>query len=277
MNPTTDLIDLRSRTRTASDGRSPLRHTSVLTTQLDREWERMHRDPRVIRTTHEWLDTGLARPGGALAAALTDLSDLDALIAATQRTDHRPGAVARRLGDPNQILLELLAVARSQQLAGRILLQRILPGLLSRSHHYVEPGFAHRIADIVVAAAWEAIHAYDYERRPRAVAAALISDSVFAAFRQPHRRRSATERVRPIAAWARQAADPSSEPLQELADVVAEAQRCGVDRHHLDLLRGLVRTGSTALVADELGVTDRTIRTRRDRAITEVREAVLAA
>jgi hypothetical protein len=276
MNPTTNLIDLRSRARTASDGRSPLRHTSVLTTQLDREWERMHRDPRAIRTTQEWVATGLVRRGGALADALADLADLDVLIAATQRTDHRPG-VAGRQGDPDQILLELLAVARLQQLAGRILLQRILPGLLSRSHHYVEPGFAHRIADIVIAAAWEAIHAYDYERRPRAVAAALISDAVFAAFRQPHRRRSATERVRPIESWARQAADPSSEPLQELAEIVAEAQRCGVDRHHLDLLRGLVRTGSTALVADELGVTARTIRARRDRAVIHVREAVLAA
>jgi hypothetical protein len=300
MNPTTDLIGHRTtfpfprpaksdRTqRDAGHGTTPGgAHDTTsrcrLTAQLDREWRRLRRDERALRTARSWI--GTIRPDGALASVLVDLDDLHDLVSATDRAadrptsrpghphGHRPGT---RRGD--EILLELVALARHQQLAGRIVLQRILPGLLSRSTRYSEFQVGHRTADIVVASAWMAIHDYDHERRPRQVAAALISDAVFSAFRQPHRRRSATEQLRPIESWTRRpAAEPSATPIEELATVVAEARLNGVASEHLDLLRDLVRTGSSTVVAAELGVTDRTVRNRRLRAVEQVRQAVLAA
>ena len=296
MNPTTDLIDHRSTfpfPRSAQSDRSQrdAGHDTTsrcrLTAQLDREWRRLRRDERALRTARSWV--GTIRPDGALASILVDLGDLHDLVSATDRAadrpisrpDHRPGhphghRPGARRGD--EILLELVALARHQQLAGRIVLQRILPGLLSRSSRYSEFQVGHRTADIVVASAWMAIHDYDHERRPREVAAALISDAVFSAFRQPHRRRSATEQLRPIESWTRRpAAEPFATPIEELATVVAEARLNGVASEHLDLLRDLVRTGSSTVVAAELGVTDRTVRNRRLRAVEQVRQAVLAA
>ena len=308
MNPTTDLIDQRSTfpfprparsdgtLREAEHGTTPGgAHDTTsrcrLTAQLDREWRRLRRDERALRTARSWV--GTIRPDGALASILVDLGDLHDLVSATDRAadrpisrpDHRPN---HRPGHPHghrpgarsgdEILLELVALARHQQLAGRIVLQRILPGLLSRSSRYSEFQVGHRTAEIVVASAWMAIHDYDHERRPRQVAAALISDAVFSAFRQPHRRRSATEQLRPIESWTRRpAAEPSATPIEELATVVAEARLNGVASEHLDLLRDLVRTGSSTVVAAELGVTDRTVRNRRLRAVEQVRQAVLAA
>ena len=316
MNPTTDLIGHRTtfpfprpaksdRTqRDAGHGTTPGgAHDTTsrcrLTAQLDREWRRLRRDERALRTARSWI--GTVHTDGALASILDDLDDLHDLVSGTDRAadrptsppdyrpDHRPD---QRPGDPHahphghrpearrgdEILLELVALARHQQLAGRIVLQRILPGLLSRSSRYSEFQVGHRTADIVVASAWMAIHDYDHERRPREVAAALISDAVFSAFRQPHRRRSATEQLRPIESWTRRpAAEPSATPIEELATVVAEARLNGVASEHLDLLRDLVRTGSSTVVAAELGVTDRTVRNRRLRAVEQVRQAVLAA
>jgi hypothetical protein len=276
---------------TALDGAQDGAIRCRLTAQLDREWRRLRRDDRALRTAHSWI--GTIRPDGALASILGELDDLDDLVSATHRSAdrptfrreyqpedrprhqeaHRPGA---RWGD--EILLELVALARHHQLAGRIVLQRILPGLLSRSSRYSEFQVGRGTADIVVASAWMAIHDYDHERRPRQVAAALISDAVFSAFRQPHRRRSATEQLRPMESWARiPGTEPSATPIEEFATVVAEARRNGVGSEHLDLLRDLVRTGSSAVVAAELGVTDRTVRNRRLRAVEQVREAILAA
>ena len=304
MNPTTDLIDHRSTfpfprparsdgtLREAEHGTTPGgAHDTTsrcrLTAQLDREWRRLRRDERALRTARSWIE--MIHPQGALASILDDLDDLHDLVSAsdcgadrpTSRPEHphghRPGHPhGPRWGD--EILLELVALARHQQLAGRIVLQRILPGLLSRSSRYSEFQVGHRTAEIVVASAWMAIHDYDHERRPRQVAAALISDAVFSAFRQPHRRRSATEQLRPIESWTRRpAAEPSATPIEELATVVAEARLNGVASEHLDLLRDLVRTGSSTVVAAELGVTDRTVRNRRLRAVEQVRQAVLAA
>jgi hypothetical protein len=201
-----------------------------------------------------------------LAGALVDLGDLADLLAATHRTTAHHG---------DQILLDLLALAQHEQLAGRIVLQRILPGLLARSRPYRDFQIGHDTADVVVAAAWLALRTYDRARRRHHVAASLISDAVYAAFRQPRRRMSAAEQLRPLESWTTRAAlDPPSSPLEELAATIAEARDLGVRHCDLRLLCDLVRTGSSTLVAAELGVSARTVRNRRDRALASVRAAL---
>lgn len=240
------------------------------TTQLDREWHRIRRDERRLRAARSWADQAppTIGPDRPLARLLPTLDDLGRLVDLTQQGGE----------DGDEILVDLLVLARTDELAGRIVLQRILPGILARSRRYRDFQIGNDTADIVIAAAWMTLRTYDYERRARHVAASLISDTVFTAFRQPHRRRSATEQPLPTDAWAGlPAGDRSTTAFEELADVVGEARRLGVDAEALDLLRALVRTGSSSIVAVERGVSPRTIRNRRDRAIACVREAVLPA
>jgi DNA-directed RNA polymerase specialized sigma24 family protein len=260
---TSQHTPIRSRRDTATDQRD-----RRLTSQLDREWRRLRFDRRALRTARSWGEP-LASPvpiSPALAEVLADLTDLDDLIASTHRGGHRCG---------DELLLDLVALARHEQLAGRIVLQRILPGLLARSRPYRDFQVGRDTADAVMAAAWITLRTYDVEHRRRHVAASLISDAVFAAFRQPRRRRSATEQLRPVESWVTRAApEPHTSPLEELAAAIAEARRLGVRHRELGVLCDLVRTGSSTLVAAELGVSARTVRNRRDRALASVRDAL---
>lgn len=239
-----------------------------LTAQLDREWRRLRFDQRALGTVRSWGDphTSPVPTSRTFASAVDDLRDLHDLIVMTHRAAAHRGDV---------ILVDLVALAQHEQLAGRIVLQRILPGLLARSRPYRDFQVGHDTADAVVAAAWLALHAYDHARRRRHVAASLISDAVFTAFRQPRRRRSATEQSRPLESWTTRAApDTPGSALEELAAAIAEARDLGVRHCDLRLLCDLARTGSSTLVAAELGVSARTVRNRRDRAVASVRAAL---
>jgi hypothetical protein len=195
------------------------------------------------------------------------VADLDSIIAATQR------------GAPHddEILLRLVELARHDELAGRIVVQRLLPGLIARSVRHRSYADDTDPVEIVVAAAWIAVRSFDTERRRHHVAASLISDAVFTAFRAPLRRRSAAEQVRAPERFddlTRTIAEPS--PLEELAEVVRSARRAGVPAADLELLSRLAQVESTTTIAREREVTTRTIRNHRARAVERVRTAIAA-
>ena len=157
------------------------------------------------------------------------------------------------------------------------MIQRLLPGLISlgaryRSHHDdVDP------AELGVAAAWIAIHRYDTGTRRRHVAASLISDATYQAFRQPLRRRAADDELVPTEHFDQQpASGETSSAFEQLADAVRLARTRGVAATELQLVRDLVQVGSAATVAARHGVTARTIRNRRDRALANIRRVVAA-
>ncbi|MGI9646039.1 MAG: hypothetical protein ACR2O6_12095, partial [Ilumatobacteraceae bacterium] len=161
------------------------------------------------------------------------------------------------------------------ELAGRVVIQRILPGLVTRSARYRSRRNPVDPAELSVAAAWIAVHSYDWRRRRRHVAASLISDATFQAFRRPLRLRAATEDLRsPQTFRALPAVPGPPNGIDELASVLRDAVDAGVPTHDIELIRHLARTGSPGRVARECGVTARTIRNRRDRAIARVREAL---
>lgn len=239
--------------------------TSTLTTnrsfsgRLDAEWNHL----RTARTS-----LARARTWGLVHDELTDLGQI---IAATQQG-------ASPDGSDDDILLRLVELARCDELAGRLLIQRLLPGLISRSLVYrdVYPGLD--VVELVVPAAWLAVRAFDTERRRRHVAASLISDAVFQTFRRPMRRKSSNDELRsPHRFNWMVGADPTISAFEELADVVHDARRAGVPTEDLDLIRELVRTESPTLVAQHRKVSDRTIRNHRTRALDHIREALTPA
>lgn len=238
------------------------------TSRLDEEWRKLRHQRRSLRTARAWA---VPDQGDSLTPLLTRLTDLDDLVAATLSTPDRHG-------QDNQILLRLVEIAQRDELAGRIVIQRLLPGLISRAARYrnyydnIDP------AEIIIPTAWLALRSYDVANRRRHVAASLLSDATFFAFRKQLRQLSATEEVRSPRAFLRQAAPAdSSTAMEDLAETIRDAQAAGVPTYDLDLIRHLVRANSPSAVARERKVTPRTVRNHRAVAIQHVREALSIA
>lgn len=237
-----------------------------LSHRLDGEWNRLRRRPAALRLVRGWH---LHLPTEGAPSPITDLR---AIIDATQAS--AAGA--------DELLCELVLRARDHELAGRIVLQRILPGLVVGSLRYRRFCDALDPVEIAVPVAWDAIHRYDVGRRKHQVAASLISDTIYRAFRGPTRRRSTEEVVWAPMKFVELTIDAlntgdAAGPLEELASIVREAREAGVPREDLDFVRDLVSEGSPSALAKRRGVTTRTIRNHRDRAVGRIREAVLAA
>lgn len=236
-------------------------HIPPCSAQLDREWARLRRHRRSIRTVRSWA------PGveADLAPTLRSTTDLVEIVRATQRDAGERG---------ERLLLALVELSATEQLAGRIIVQRLLPGLIAASMPYRDLAGEHDPVQLAVGALWLSIRQYDHERRRRHVAASLISDATYRAFRQPLRRRSTTEDACPPARFDELDARDGVDPLVELAAALDEARRAGVPADDLRLLRTLVQVGAPSRLAADLEVTPRTIRNRRDRAVRRVRDAI---
>ena len=241
--------------------------TSTFGRRLDAEWARLRTSRRALQVVPTWAGPD-DQPFDRMVRSVVDL---DEIVDAT-RTGGAPGE------GEDAVLIRLVDLARHHELAGRIVVQRLLPGLVAGSVRYRHFEGRSDTSEIVVAAAWMAVRRYDTATRPRHVAATLISDAIFQAFRKPLRRRSATEVPRSPDHFVRDAGEIGRpHAFLELADVVRTARLAGVDDAHLELIRHLVRTGSPGVTAADCGVTPRTIRNRRDRAVDSIREALAAA
>jgi DNA-directed RNA polymerase specialized sigma24 family protein len=223
--------------------------------RLALEWTRLRSRPDHLRTASTWQ--------------LTDqpVTSLDEVLSAVgYECDPTPDAERR--------LRRLVALAHDDDLAARVVIQRILPGLLMVVRR--RRGQAEHVFEELLGAAWIAIRTYNPARSPRSIAAALISDADYNAFRAQSRRRSSTERpVDPQADDLVHHHEPSS--CEQLARLLADAADAGVAADDLDLLRQLLATPTTNQLAEVLQITPRTIRNRRDRITSRLREVALAA
>ena len=235
--------------------------------RLDADWQHTATARRTVRTIRSWAAHATAAET-AETARFDQLTNAQELIDATQRSDGDAG---------NSLLLLLVELARHDALAGRIVVQRLLPGLISAASKYRFLSEAGDPVEEAVGAAWITIRNYDIAKRTRHVAAGLISDAIYLAFRRDARRQVPAETPTEPRLLGERVACPPSPALVELADVVRMARLAGVDTHDLDLIRALVCTGSPSAVARQRCVTPRTIRNRRDRAIRRLQQAVAVA
>lgn len=231
--------------------------------QLDHEWRLLRRSPRAIARVRAWSSD--AAP--AFAELVRSVDDLQDLVDATH--------AGQRHGDA--VLTALIELAVDDQLAGQLLIRRLIPGVLSAVRRYGRLCEHTEPVSEAIGALWIAIRRYDIERRPRDVAAALISDTMYLAFRRRMRLRSTAELPAEPQAFADQAVETPTSAFLELAEVIADARVAGVPTHDLELLRHLVRAESPGLVARQRNVTPRTVRNHRDRAVDRVHRAVAAA
>lgn len=176
----------------------------------------------------------------------------------------------------DRALRRLVDRAASDDLAARVIVQRLIPGILAivrrrGRHHAGTQAF-----EELLGALWIAVRTFNPDRRPSCLAAALLSDADYRVFRAPNRRRSSGEvpvdmSQLPIAGPTDRSSD------DELADVLELARDAGFNEDDLDLIDRLLAADSPADVARALEVTPRTIRNRRQRITRRLRDLATAA
>lgn len=146
---------------------APTVTSSALYRQLTLEWVHLHTRPATSTTVKQWASAepalaGFTRPGDVV----------DTIDAADDASK-------------SAILLALLRlVAADDQLAGRTLVQAMLPGLATLAartaakHPTGDPDSPESIRQMVLEEFWEVVDAYPIERRPDRVAANLILDTL---------------------------------------------------------------------------------------------------
>ncbi|MFM8827590.1 MAG: hypothetical protein ACKORY_13010 [Actinomycetota bacterium] len=225
---------------------------------LVNEWDSMNRRRSVLRTANGW---------GLVDWPVESLDDLLVAAGFGQATDDSDG---------DHILWHLSVLAETDDLAARIVLQRILPPLfaIAKRRGRITPGGTPAALDDVLAVSWMVIKTYPHMRRPAKVAANLARDAEYAAFVRPARLR----RVLEIPTDLDGAGTPrgeSSVPVDlEIALVLDEAESRGVASEHIELLRLFARGLNSGAIALQSNWSARTIRNRRRIAIDEVRRAL---
>lgn len=257
-------------------------HPTRLSTRLNRDWEHLRRSRTARRRAHNWnLPTAIQNPGDLEHSpppptGLAESEDLlDRILQATRQSE--------------PLLYRLLELARDDELAARLVLQRLLPGLLVSAQRARSDLHPERFDDLM-GAAWLVIRTYNFDRQPSCLAAAMIRSSEHLAYKAAARRRSASEISSDRPEQLRATATPNpddgavtssslvfgQDPLFEFLDVVREATTGGLDEEDLSLIRRLVNGASTTVLAADFGVTSRTIRNRRQAVALRIRQAVLA-
>ena len=227
--------------------------TSTTSARLLREWARLRHRPALLHRAAAW---GIA-PG--------PLGSLDDIVAAVGGSGDRSAEADRRFR-------RLVEIARTDDLAARVAIERLRPGLL---HAAVRDRRGPDGFEELLAAAWIAIRTYNTDRRNTNLVSSLLADAAWHAYRRQDRRLSNTDQ--PLGSAEIAAEPPKVHPAIELAEVLAEARAAGVAAEDLALIRLLLTHPSTEDVAAELHVTSRTVRNRRARVTETIRQVVHAA
>lgn len=188
------------------------------------------------------------------------------------------GLTAAPSGDPDQTLAQLVRLAASDQLAARLVLQRLLPGISSMArrrstHERPLP----EVLDEIVASAWTVIRTYPIDRRCSFVAAGMLREIDYQTFQRAHRRLT-TFVSTPLQTFdARPAPVAAVNAVDELGQLLDAATAAGLDPDDIELARQLGRGESTSDIARARQVTDRTVRNHRRAMTYRLRAVALAA
>ena len=219
--------------------------------QLDREWSLLARR-EVTKVLPRWRERQPALRGFSSPRDLLEFLH----AAAADRTDAP--------------LLALLVLAREDPLAGRTLLQVLLPALKTRADRILHPAYVGRdeIWELLLYAAWEAICCYPLERRRVRVAANLILQVIHQTTREL--RRLSLDHDESIGHGPERAAP--RHPLAPEAVVLSGVAAGVISADDADLIL-LTRVDGIRLpvVARTLGVGYHALRQRRQRAEKQLR------
>jgi hypothetical protein len=243
------------------------RSLGTLPQRLFADWHRLCLRPELLERARSW------------PVDIEVIASLDDLL-------RHCGYEGRRDDDTaDEMLRQVVEVARHDDLAARVVLQRLLPGLLAIAHRrgHTAPGGSEPVLAELVGVAWELVRSYPVQRRPRHVAANLVRDTEYQAFRRPSRLVRALREIpvaRPVSDQSL-LIDPTdswlNDPGRQLGEVLRSGRAAGLATDDLELLARLAAGEPMNALASDLGVSDRTLRTRRALAVERLRRVVAAA
>ena len=222
--------------------------------QLVAEWAALATKPSVLRHINDW---------GLPGSPITRLDQVLERCGFGHEADYAEG---------DRCLAQVIARAGHDELAARIVLQRILPPLIAiaaRRGRIVKGGFNEAFST-TLGHAWILIRTYPLDRRPAKIASNLVRDAEYHAFvREARLKRvaecSLTERVITTQPTATEASQ-----TDELHDVLDGSR--ALTRQQKDVVRRCAEGDSFDDIAKDYGVTARTIRGWRREAINALRE-----
>jgi hypothetical protein len=240
-----------------------------LSDTLNDEWARIVADPRTTARMAGWPYL-LARYGDAASL-------LDAV--------GRNGGLAMEEAD--RLLGELVRVAGDDVLAARVVLQRVLAGLVNAAVRRTagRPMDRRAVFDDLVANAWLVIRSFPIERRPTKIAVNILRDAEYLTCVRPVRLRSSGELPAafhvdgdPLPRCGLDGVPDGCHPVvHELVSLLSMGAEAGLRRRDLAML-GAVTVGglSVAEVAERFRVTPRTVLNRRVRTTAALASLVAA-
>ncbi len=246
-------------------------HTALLV-RLTREWHAIAHRPAVLRRAADW-QLGIrfeSLDELVVAAGLRDRSS-------DGNSEHDPAVSSspEHTMAANDVLGRLVLAARTDDLAARVVLQRLLPGVAAIARRWSHrPTDGSAPLDELLAATWTVIRTFPVERRPQHLAARLLRAAEYHAFVRPHRRMLVVQPVPgerldlPV-----QPVDDTL-PAAELAELIAAAHTL-TDRDR-QLLALLVEGRSSGEVAAALQVSVRTVTNHRDAMVSRLRQTARA-
>ena len=239
----------------ASFGADPTSQHSLV--RLQREWGHLSRSPQALAAVHGW------------ALHIVPFRSLDEVLVAT-------GLGLRGCpGDHDDELVgRLVVLARDHALAGRIVLQRLLPGLAAVARRRTRGSHSTVLletTDELLVAAWSVIRTYRVERYPSFVVPSMLREIERRTFRPERRRRFEVIAVGDEVLERTPAPEHAPTAAQQVAELLADAARSGLDPADIELARRLAAGATTAELASEHDVTDRTIRNHRAAVVYRLR------
>jgi hypothetical protein len=232
---------------------TPLNHRYLLT-RLQREWDVLSNRPSVVRRASAWQLTPRA------------LRSLDDLLVATGLGQ---GAAAPF---SDETMRRLVGLARRDDLAARVVLQRMLPGLSACATRNSRSFEARLDAlDDLLSEAWTVIRTFPIERRERYVIKNLLKDCEYRTFVKPRRRMLVHELTEPGRFDVVIDPHDSEEGVDTLSELLTRARAAGMSDADFRMIQVLLSTATVKQAAAVLSVTDRTIRNRRKAVVRELR------
>ena len=205
-----------------------------LLVRLQHDWEHIKQSRRALHQARQWC---------LVSTPLGPDRPLESLDDVLRWAGY--GCAAGNGGD-DHVLGSLVRLAVTDQLAARVVLQRLLPGISTMARRRTGRGRSyHSVLDEVVATAWTVIRTYPVDRRHTYVAVGLLREIDYQSFRRA-RRRLTTFVPRPLHTFDAQPAPVGAiGPAEELRVLLEAAAAAGLDPADIELARRLGRGETT--------------------------------